>query len=140
MKHARAARGLLQDVEEDIRHFIQKWTEKQDILEREGLKDAPAPPSDDGSSYDCSDFGDVAKEGSSADEDEDEIVFVGRNGQMHDSPGRKQRFKKLNEDMGISKEKDGEKLIFESLEEDRASGFWFVYLFPFPLFENEGAA
>lgn len=101
LKHARAARGMLQDLEEDIRSFIQRWNEKQLMLRREGLQDAPM----------------------SEDDSEDEVVFVGRNGQMHDSPERKRRFQQMRKDMSSHNECDGEKMVFESLVDDRAAGF-----------------
>lgn len=102
LKHARAARGMLQDLEEDIRQFIQNWNEKQLLLQKEGLQDAPE---------------------SSDEESEDEVVFVGRNGQTHDSPTRKTRFREIREAMYTHDERDGEKMVFESLVEDRAAGF-----------------
>ncbi|KAE8371952.1 R3H-associated N-terminal domain-containing protein [Aspergillus bertholletiae] len=108
LKHARAARGMLRDIEEDIRHFIQRWSEKQLLLEKDGLADAPT----------------------SSDEDsEDEVVFIGRNGQMHDSPEHKKRLQQMREAMHANRERDGEKLVFESLVDDRASGFgrWLVH-------------
>ncbi|KAJ5144885.1 hypothetical protein N7448_002277 [Penicillium atrosanguineum] len=108
LKHARAARGMLQDLEDEIRLFIRKWNEKQLFLRSEGLQDAPE---------------------SSSDDSEDEIVFVGRNGQMHDSPERKQKLQQLREEMSLHHERDGEKMVFESLVEDRSAGFgrWLVH-------------
>lgn len=106
LKHARAARGLLQDLEEDIRHFVQKWNEKQLMLEDEGLTDAPSP--------------------ADSSEDEDEIVFVGRNGQMHDSPERKRVLRQMRKDLSQHQERDGEKMVFESLAGDRGAGFGWV--------------
>lgn len=108
LKHARAARGMLQDIEEDIRQFIRRWGEKQSLLQKDGLADAPE----------------------SSDEDsEDEVVFVGRNGQMHDSPDRKKQLQQMRQVMHANKERDGEKLVFESLVDDRAAGFgrWLVH-------------
>ena len=104
LRHARAARGMLQDIEEGIRTFIGQWTKKQLLLHSEGLHDAPQ--SDD-----------------VEDDSEDEVVFVGRNGQMHDSPTRKTRFREIREAMSTHNERDGEKMVFESLAEDRAAGF-----------------
>lgn len=98
LKHARAARGMLQDLEEEIRVFIAKWNEKQLYLQKDGLQDAPS-------------------------DSEDEIVFVGRNGQMHDSPERKQRLQQLREELSFHDERDGEKMVFESLVDDRAAAF-----------------
>jgi hypothetical protein len=99
LKHARAARGMLQDLEDDIRLFIQKWNEKQQYLQSEGLQDAPE------------------------DDSEDEIVFVGRNGQMHDSPERKQKLEQMRQELSLHHERDGEKMVFESLVDDRGAAF-----------------
>jgi hypothetical protein len=103
LKHARAARGMLHDLEEEIRQFLERWNERQ-LLIREGRLD-------DGSAID-SDF-------DNGDSDE-EIVFVGRNGQMYDSPpGRKTRAASgLDAD-----EARGEKMVFESLAHDRGAVF-----------------
>lgn len=110
LKHARAARGLLQDLEEDIRRFVKQWSEKQLILREEGLEDAPT-------SSDSADS-------------EDEIVFVGRNGQMHDSPERRRRLRRMKEEMNSRHERDGEKMVFESLANDRGAVFGYVCCFP----------
>ncbi|KKY27078.1 hypothetical protein UCRPC4_g01303 [Phaeomoniella chlamydospora] len=93
LKHARAAKGLLQALEEDIRVFVQRWNDKQASRLEDGLHDV--------------------------DSDEDEIVFVGRNGQMHDSPGRMRMQEDLRRD----------KLVFEASAEDRSAGFgrWLVH-------------
>lgn len=104
LKHARAARGMLQDLEDDIRLFIRKWNEKQQYLQSEGLQDAPE------------------------DDSEDEIVFVGRNGQMHDSPERKQKLKQMRQELSLHHERDGEKMVFESLVDDRGAAFGYVCL------------
>ncbi|CRG92792.1 hypothetical protein PISL3812_09859 [Talaromyces islandicus] len=104
LKHARAARGMLHDLEEEIRQFLEKWNERQ-LLIREGrLEDSVID----------SDF----------DDSEEEIVFVGRNGQMYDSPGRKTRVAGLGEN-----EARGEKMVFESLAHDRGAVFgrWLVH-------------
>ncbi|CAI7572269.1 unnamed protein product [Penicillium manginii] len=104
LKHARAARGMLQDLEDEIRLFIRKWNEKQTLLRNEGLQDVPS-------------------------DSEDEIVFVGRNGQMHDSPERKEALQRLRDEMSFHDERDGEKMVFESLVDDRAAAFgrWLVH-------------
>lgn len=108
LKHARAARGMLQDLEDEIRLFIRKWNEKQLFIRNEGLQDAP--------------------EASASDDSEDEIVFVGRSGQMHDSPERKQKLQQLRGEMSSHHEKDGEKMVFVSMVDDRAAGFGYVLL------------
>ncbi|KAL1962619.1 hypothetical protein VTN77DRAFT_9333 [Rasamsonia byssochlamydoides] len=75
------------------------------MLREEGLEDAPTSS------------------------EEDEIVFVGRNGQMHDSPERKRRLKKMKQEMNSRQERDGEKMVFESLANDRGAVFgrWLVH-------------
>ncbi|KAL4803950.1 R3H-associated N-terminal domain-containing protein [Aspergillus unguis] len=107
LKQARAARGMLQDMEEDIRQFIERWNERQLERQRDGLADAP----------------------SSEDDSEDEVVFVGRNGQMHDSPDRRTKLQNMRETMSSFNERDGEKMVFESSVDDRSSGFgrWLVH-------------
>ncbi|RAK75532.1 uncharacterized protein BO72DRAFT_382218 [Aspergillus fijiensis CBS 313.89] len=109
LKHARGARGMLQDLEEDIRQFIQRWSEKQLLLQQEGLADAP--------------------QSSDEDDSEDEVVFVGRNGLMHDSPQRKAKLQQMREAMSAHNERDGEKMVFESPVDDRGAGFgrWLVH-------------
>lgn len=92
---------MLHDLEEEIRQFLEKWNERQ-LLIREGRLDESAIDSD----FDN-------------DDSEEEIVFVGRNGQMYDSPpGRKTRASGLDED-----EARGEKMVFESLAHDRGAVF-----------------
>ncbi len=87
LKHARAAKGLLQDLEEEVRIFLQKWNEKEARSLEDGLHDV--------------------------DSEEEEIVFIGRNGQMHDCPTRDNAFKDLHRD----------KLVFDGLADDRGASF-----------------
>ncbi len=87
LKHARAAKGLLQDLEEDVRIFLQKWNEKEAKSREVGLHDV--------------------------DSEEEEIVFVGRNGQMHDSPTRDKPYEDLQRN----------KLVFDGLANDRGASF-----------------
>jgi hypothetical protein len=87
LKHARAAKGLLQDLEEEVRMFLQKWNEKEAKSREDGLHDV--------------------------DSEEEEIVFIGRNGQMHDSPARDKALKDLQRD----------KLVFDGLADDRGASF-----------------
>ncbi|KAL4877302.1 R3H-associated N-terminal domain-containing protein [Aspergillus karnatakaensis] len=107
LKHARAARGMLQDLEEDVRRFIERWNERQSLRSKDGLADAP----------------------SSSEDSEDEVVFVGRNGQMHDAPDRKKQLQAMRETTSSHNELDGEKMVFESLADDGAAGFgrWLVH-------------
>lgn len=100
LKHARAARGLLQDLEEGVRRFIQSWNEKQQKLQN---KDEQGPSSDD----------DV--------DSEDEVVFVGRNAEKRDRLPQRQ----LN-GSSASGERDGEMMVFESPAHDRGGVFGYV--------------
>lgn len=87
LKHARAAKGLLQDLEEEVRVFLQRWNDKEAQSREDGLHDV--------------------------DSEEEEIVFVGRNGQMHDSPAGEKVLDGLQR----------QKLVFDGLEKDRGAGF-----------------
>lgn len=105
LKRARASVGLLQDLEETVRAFVQKWNEREARLREEGLDDVPLM---------------------SDSEEDDEIVFIGRNGVMHDSPGRKEKQKAEGwDDETISTEK----LIFDGLDNDKGASFarWLVH-------------
>ncbi|PGH00199.1 hypothetical protein AJ80_09207 [Polytolypa hystricis UAMH7299] len=115
LKHARAARGMLQDLEEDIRNFLQQWAEKQEKLQGQGPEDQTSSNTQTG----------VNDE----DDDEDVVVFVGRKAQAKDPIGQKQNQRKPSEDKGASQGEYGEKLIFESLEDDQGAGFgrWLVH-------------
>lgn len=99
---------MLQGIEEDIRQFIQNWNEKQLALRRAGLQDAL----------------------SSEEDSEDEIVFVGRNGQMQDAADRREQLRQqLREAISShteqveQAEQEEEKMVLESLVDDRAAGF-----------------
>ena len=102
LKRAKAAKGLLQDLEEEVRKFVAGWEKKQKRLVDEGLHDA--------------------------DSDEEEIVFVGRNGQMHDmppSPTAKRHAAEVEEDI------KREKLVFDSLADDHGASFGYVNIHDF---------
>ena len=61
LKRARGAKGLLRDLEQQVRNFVQQWEENQKRLEEEAICDADSS-------------------------EDDEVVFVGRNSQMRDMP------------------------------------------------------
>ena len=97
LKRAKAAKGLLQDLEQEVRKFVESWDKKQKKLHQEGLQDIDS-------------------------EDEEEIVFVGRNGQMHDmppSPQSKSKHCSVVEDEDVKREK----LVFDSLANDHGASF-----------------
>lgn len=104
LKRAKAAKGLLQDLEEPVRAFVQKWNQREARLREEGLHDLPL---------------------TSDSEEDEEIVFIGRNGAMHDSPGRRQRQKEEGWDETISTEK----MVFDGLDNDKGAAFarWLVH-------------
>jgi hypothetical protein len=100
LKKAKAAKGLLRDLEEEVRRWVVGWERKQREAERDGLGDA-----------------------NSSDDDFDEVVFVGRNGTMHDMPASRKR-RALAAEAG--KELRREKLVFDSLADDRGASFGYV--------------
>ena len=87
LKKAKAAKGLLKDLEEQVRFFVMKWEYQAQ---------------------------EVRKQQAEVDSDDEEIVFVGRNGQMSDWSPKTQ----------TSMERD--RLIFDSLANDRGAGFGYV--------------
>lgn len=95
LKRTKAAKGLLQDLEEEVRKFVKKWEAKEKKLEGEGLHDINS--------------------------DDEEIVFVGRNGQMHDMP-ESPRSKREAEEEEVKRDK----LVFHSLENDHGASFGHV--------------
>lgn len=92
LKRSRGAKGLLMDLEEEVRGFIEKWEEKQAQLEKEGLIE---PDSED-----------------------EEIVFVGRNGAMSDEKRKSREEEVLKKD----------KVIFQSLVDDHGAAFGYVQI------------
>jgi hypothetical protein len=91
LKRSRGAKGLLMDLEGEVRKFVEDWEEKERRAEVAGL---PADP----------------------DSDDDEIVFVGRNGQTHDEMRNEERIKR-------------EIMLFETPEGDVGGTFgrWLVH-------------
>ena len=85
LKRTRGAKCLLQDLEQQIRNFVQQWEDNQRRLEEEVICDSDSS-------------------------EDDEVVFVGRNGPMH----HPYRFGD-----GLQREK----LVFDSLENDHGASF-----------------
>jgi len=86
LKRARGARGLLQDLEEEVRMFVRKWEER-------GREEV--------------------------DSEDEEIVFVGRNGHMHDVPSPRSKG-------SVEEDVEREKLVFDSLVDDHGASFGYV--------------
>lgn len=95
LKKAKAAKGLLQDLEEQVRAFVKSWEEKM----KKTQHDEPEMDSED-----------------------EEIVFVGRNGQMNDMPPTP------NSKKGKSEGPSKDQLLFESLASDQGASFGWVVL------------
>ena len=89
------ARPLLQELEEEVRRFLAGWEAKREARQRAGLQDA--------------------------DSDEDEVVFVGRGGAMHDTPPSPNSKWTLVEGEDTDDDDDvrREKLVYGGLERDR---------------------
>ena len=107
LKHARAARGMLQDLEDDIREFLKSWKEKQVVK---------APDASAGSSRMGTEQNQTADV--DTDDEDDEVVFVGRKSAAKQPP-RGDRDPALDE----CNSSDCEKLVFESSADDHAAGF-----------------
>lgn len=90
LKKAKGAKGLLQDLEEEVRSFLREWEEQKGKLGR--------------GAQDCE-----------VDSEDEEIVFMGRNGTMSDEQRRR-----------VEKELDREKLVFDSLADDQGASFGYV--------------
>ena len=88
LRKAKAAKGLLKDLEEQVRLFVKNWEDRTKEASEHEL-----------------------------DSEDEEIVFVGRNGQMNDGP--------LSPKIGLE-ESDAERdqrLVFNSLANDQGASF-----------------
>lgn len=90
LKKAKAAKGLLQDLEQQVRAFVRNWEEKTKT------KQAECPTSDS---------------------EDEEIVFVGRNGQMSDMPSSPTSGRDKRMDVPY------DHLIFDSPANDHGANF-----------------
>ena len=100
LKKAKAAKGLLQDLEEQVRKFVKSWEEKMKKAEHDELD--------------------------LIDSEDEEIVFVGRNGQMNDMPPSPDNPKGKGNDQTMDQLQ-----IFDSLATDQGASFGY---FPKALF------
>jgi len=92
MKRARGAKGLLMDLENEVRRFVEGWEEEARRAEGEGVP-------------------------LEVDSEDEEIVFVGRDGGMRDTD-RESVVKR-------------EMMLFDSLEGDQGAGFGYVNISAF---------
>ncbi|MCJ1455783.1 hypothetical protein MMC28_006139 [Mycoblastus sanguinarius] len=95
LKKAKAAKGLLKDLEEQVRIFVKSWEDRTKTEEKPEL-----------------------------DSEDEEIVFVGRNGQMHDVPSSPKLMDSVKEN-----EVERDRLVFDSLANDQGASFgrWLVH-------------
>lgn len=110
LRKAKAAKGMLRDLEEQVRSFVDGWEKKQ-------LSRAVEPR----------DKGADRKDSLSMDSEDEEIVFIGRNGHMRDVPPSP-KFRDSEDDDSDEGELDHRKaerdrLIFESLANDQGASF-----------------
>lgn len=120
LKHARSAKGMLQDLEESVRVFLSQWNEKEKRLREMDLHDAPLPKQHGELSHrpKVAVRSDSAIHSDSDDEDE-EIVFVGRAGTtMSDSPPVSE-----HKQLAACETLLSELLVHEGFEDDKAAGF-----------------
>ncbi|RMZ83410.1 hypothetical protein DV737_g1665, partial [Chaetothyriales sp. CBS 132003] len=109
LKHNRTAKGLLQDLEEEVRAFVRQWQESEARSRREeGVHEHDMPLTSDS-------------------EADDTVVFVGRGGAMHDAPPKRKQKDKYGSRWPDTLSK--EKLVFEGADGDRGAGFarWLVH-------------
>lgn len=93
LKKLKGAKTLLQALEEDIRAFVQEWEDTRVKSNKE-------------------EFGDIES-------DEEEIVFVGRSGDMDDMRDPRVSEEELARD----------KLVFDSMADDNGAGFGYAIFF-----------
>lgn len=89
LKYSRGAKGLLRDLEVEVRRFVERWEELDRQMVREGSLD---PDSED-----------------------EEIVFVGRHGQMSDMPSP------------ATERPQREKLLLDSALDDQGASFGYAF-------------
>lgn len=87
LKRAKGAKGLLRDLEEEVRLFVKSWEFEETQL-------------------------DQGHNSSDIDSEDEEIVFVGRNGQIEDRLLRKRKLR--------------DKLVFDSPANDHGASFGYV--------------
>ena len=143
MKRARGAKGMLMDLEEEVRRFVGMWEEKRVELASQA---APSTPTTAEKSEKKKERGgkEIGKKAHSKkvsndtipSSDEEDIVFVGRNGAMRDVPAspvasRVRSFSSASEssastvvsDTSPADELARDKLILASLVSDHGAAF-----------------
>jgi hypothetical protein len=109
LKRSKAAKGLLQDLEEEVRRFVEKWDEREKKLQEDGMVDL--------------------------DSDDEEIVFVGRNRLADDAAaataaaGSAEAASGSSLSTSIGEEMTRQKLLLDSPVDDQSASFgrWLVH-------------
>ena len=111
LKKAKAAKGLLRDLEEQVRLFVENWEEKMRLgKEKERKKKHEIRENE-------------------LDSEDDEIVFIGRNGQMHDVPPSPKFRDSEDEDEEEDEHRvERDRLVFDSLANDHSARFGYAFL------------
>jgi hypothetical protein len=93
LKKSKGAKTLLQDLEEEVRTFVQEWQGKNAWLKQ-------------------------GQEGGELDSEDEDLVFIGRDGGMSDEQRRL-----------VEEELEREKLVFDGLADDSGASFgrWLVH-------------
>jgi hypothetical protein len=103
LKKGRGAKNMLKDLEEEVRAFVRQWSSKERQMDEEAVIDG--------------------------DSEDEEIVFVGRNGSMSDDRKRSKSVISDDSTLSISSEDLArERMILESLVDDRNAAFGYVYV------------
>ena len=101
LKKGRGAKNMLRDLEEEVRSFVRQWSSKERQMAEDGLVDG--------------------------DSEDEEIVFVGRNGAMSDDRKRSKSVVSDDSSTSISSEDLArERMILESLADDNNAAFGYV--------------
>jgi Arc/MetJ family transcription regulator len=102
IKKGPGAKNMLKDLEEEVRSFVRQWSSKERQMAEDGLVDG--------------------------DSEDEEIVFVGRNGSMSDDRKRSKSVVSDDSSTSISSEDLArERMILESLADDSNAAFGYVY-------------
>ncbi|RDL39889.1 Uncharacterized protein BP5553_04229 [Venustampulla echinocandica] len=98
LKRSKGAKSLLQELEEEVRKFVREYERQEHLTLHGGMEDEPEIDSED-----------------------EEIVFIGRNGRMSDEV--RQERERVEEVL------EKEKMIWEGAADDRGAGFgrWLVH-------------
>jgi hypothetical protein len=137
LKRARGAKGLLQDLESDVRSFVEAWEARQKRIAHDmnsrsgsGAGGVKLSSTTTGNAVATDDTSNSASD-DEPDSEDDEIVFVGRDGAMTDvpaSPGAREMEMELDMEE-VEEELQRCKMVFDSLADDKGARFhrWLLH-------------